>query len=165
MRAFLRVFTFSVLVDVTFCALILRLLLGWLVDNPRLARLLGLLFLLACFFLGVQRSDLPATQILTAVLIIPMACLAVLNFVPDLRRAYQAATLRRLFTPRRAGVDNAVPGLASALVEMAGALRGALLVFPPGRRRRRLPQWRRGVRRPGHQVAPALPDPPRLPPA
>ncbi len=130
--AFLHVFTFWTALDMALCALVLRLVAGWLIGNPRLARLLVILLCLAGFFAAVQRANLPVTQVLTDALVLPAAFLAVFNFLPDLRRAYQAATLRQIFAKPRGGGNDPLPALASALADLARLRRGVLLVFPQG---------------------------------
>ncbi len=127
-----HLFSWVTLLDVTFCTLIVRMLLGWLIGNQRLARLLLILLGLATFFFFVQRSNLMVTQILTTALIVPAACLVVLSFLPDLRRAYQTASLRQLFASRPIVQDNPIPALAAAIVELARVRCGTLLIFPKG---------------------------------
>jgi len=132
LKALLHAFSLATVVDVALATLIVRLLLGWLMGNRRLARLLVILLGLAGFLFFVQRANLPVTQILAAALVVPVACLAVMNFLPDLRRAYQAASLRRLFARRDADQENPLPALTAAVVELARLRRGAILVFPRG---------------------------------
>ena len=127
-----HLFSWVTLLDVTFCTLIVRMLLGWLIGNQRLARLLLTLLGLAVFFFFVERSSLMVTQILTTALIVPAACLVVLSFLPDLRRAYQNASLRQLFASRPIVQDNPIPALAAAIVELARSRCGTLLIFPKG---------------------------------
>ncbi len=131
--AFFRVLTFWTILDLALCALILRLVAGWLLGNPRLAKLLVILLCLAGFFAVVQRNNVPVTRLLTDALVLPAAFLAVFNFLPDLRRAYQAATLRQIFahpvngSVRWSDIESLFVALGGEVTEREGSRVGVFL--------------------------------------
>jgi len=129
---FLGSVSVAVLVDILFCALILRVVFGWVFSNPRLGQLALILLGIAAAFISVQKFELPVTQILVTALVVPTTALVVLNFLPDLRRSWQTATLRRLFGQRTTGGNNPIPALSAALAELARQRLGAILIFPKG---------------------------------
>ncbi|SDT86835.1 Diadenylate cyclase (c-di-AMP synthetase), DisA_N domain [Verrucomicrobium sp. GAS474] len=122
----------SVIADIVLCVLIFRIMFGWIFSNPRLGRFVGILLGFAAFFFTIQKFELPVTQILVAALIVPTVALVVLSFLPDLRRAWQTATLRQLFGHRPVGGNNPIPALSSALAELVRIRRGTILIFPKG---------------------------------
>ncbi|MFH1066519.1 MAG: DNA integrity scanning protein DisA nucleotide-binding domain protein [bacterium] len=119
-----------IVLDVALSGVILRFLMGWLLSNRRIAGLVIILLGLSGFVLAVSRFHMPLTQILTATLAVPIALLLVLIFLPELRHAYQTASVPTFFGARKRRSSEIVPMLTRTLLELAANRRGALLVFP-----------------------------------
>jgi DNA integrity scanning protein DisA with diadenylate cyclase activity len=118
------------LLDIAVCAVVLRVLLGWLVTYPNLVRFALSLVGLAVMVLVIQFSGLPLATILAYVLILPAILLLILSFLPELARVYSNASRGRLFKQGRARSASISEELATGLVELARLRRGALVVLP-----------------------------------
>ena len=78
--------TWIKVVDIVFCALLLRFLMGWLLANRQVARLVITLLSLFVFVFVVNKLNLPLTQILTTAVAVPLTFVLILMFLPDLRQ-------------------------------------------------------------------------------
>jgi len=117
------------LLDIALCAVVLRLIFGWLFEYRRLVRLLiAILSLLAVVYV-VFRLSLPFASLLTVVLILPIAVIAFLSFLPELGRIYQSASRGNIFSFRRGSNPELIPVLKATLTELARKRKGALLVL------------------------------------
>lgn len=116
--------------DVAICTLLLRFVMGWILANRQIARLVIKLLLISVFVLIVNKVNLPLSQALTAYVALPVAALLVLMFIPEIKRAYQVTNLDRFFSLPQPSQGDTVQALAHALLELAQKKRGALLVFP-----------------------------------
>ena len=122
--------TWIKVIDIVFCALLLRFLMGWLLANRQVARLVITLLALFIFVFVVNKLHLPLTQILTTAVAVPLTLVLILMFLPDLRRAFQTNSIKRLFFLYKSEKEEISPSLIDALVELVHARCGALIVFP-----------------------------------
>ncbi|MEM9399176.1 MAG: diadenylate cyclase [Verrucomicrobiota bacterium] len=119
-------------IDVAVCALLLRIVLGWLVTYRRLLWLLLSVIGLAIAVSLIYYFKLPFANILVAVLLAPILIIIILSFLPELSRVYQAASHGNLFGARGQVSREIIPILGDALSEMAEIRRGGLIVLPRG---------------------------------
>jgi len=116
------------ILDIAFCAVVLRLIFGWLLEYRRLVRLLIALTALFGVVYVVYRLALPFASLLTVVLILPIAIIAFLSFLPELGRIYQSASRGNIFGFKRGNTLELVPVFKETLVELARKRKGALFV-------------------------------------
>lgn len=117
------------LLDIAFCAVVLRLIFGWLFEYRRLVRLLVAMAVLMGVVYAVYRLALPFASLLTVVLILPIAVIAFLSFLPELGRIYQSASRGNIFGFRRGPNMELIPVLKATLSELARKKKGALFVL------------------------------------
>jgi len=122
--------SWTTIIDICVCAVLLRILLQWLLANRQVARLVLTLLALFLLVLVVNKFQLPLTQLLTAALTVPLAFVLLLMHLPELRRAFQTGYNRRLFFLFAGEKDDVSPAVIQALVELAQLRCGALIVFP-----------------------------------
>jgi uncharacterized protein (TIGR00159 family) len=122
--------TWIKIIDIVFCAVLLRFLMGWLLANRQVARLVITLLSLFIFVFVVNKLSLPLTQILTTAVAVPLTLILILMFLPDLRRAFQTSSIKRLFFLYKSEKEEINPSLIHALFELAQIRCGAIIVFP-----------------------------------
>ncbi len=116
--------------DIALCAIVFRVLMGWLLSYRRLGRLILMLLGLAALLAFILFVRLPFARILGILLLIPVLALLVLSLAPEVRRMFEGLSLRHLVFGRRANAVRVAPILAATLAHMARNHVGALLVLP-----------------------------------
>ena len=118
------------ILDVTFCAIVLRIIMGWLVAYPRLLRLIFTVLLIGLFTVAIYMLDLPFSMLLTFIVALPVSVIVFLSFLPELSRIYQAASRGNLLRPRVFQSEETLRELSLALVDLVKQRQGAIFVFP-----------------------------------
>lgn len=116
--------------DVLVCALILRVVLGWVVASRAIIRFLALLALVLIFTVAVLLLELPFARLLALGLVGPAVVVFIFSLIPEIRRSVQRFRFSQLFSPRRAGDQDLAGELADALIDLSEMRRGALIVLP-----------------------------------
>jgi hypothetical protein len=86
--------------DMVLCAVVLRILMGWLLAYPRLLNLIYSALIFGFFAAVVIWLRLPFSILLTIPLLLLIAVALLLSFLPELTRIYQSASRGNLFRPR-----------------------------------------------------------------
>ncbi|MEM6822162.1 MAG: DNA integrity scanning protein DisA nucleotide-binding domain protein [Verrucomicrobiota bacterium] len=121
------------LLDVVLCAIVLRIILGWLLAYPRLIRLMASLVIVVSFGVLIYFLELQLAGILVLLFLVPVVVILFLSFLPELSRVYQAASRGNLFRPRIFQGEEILSDLAEALIQFKQRHLGCLLVFPGNR--------------------------------
>ena len=118
-----------VIIDILVCTVLIRFVLGWILANRNLLRLVLSLILLSVGVLLVNNFHLPLAQWLSATVALPLAILLISVFLPDVRSAYYASTANVLHFLKKQAYPEISQIVAEALLELAQRRWGALLVF------------------------------------
>ncbi|MDD5262389.1 MAG: DNA integrity scanning protein DisA nucleotide-binding domain protein [Methylacidiphilales bacterium] len=117
------------ILDITLCAVGLRIIMGWLLAYPRLLRLIFTVLLILLFAAAIYALNLPFAMLLTFIVALPVSVLVFLSFLPELSRIYQAASRGNLFRPKVFQSEETLAELSLALVDLVKQRTGALFVF------------------------------------
>ncbi len=116
--------------DAACFAVLVRFVLGWILANRSVARMLLMLLALSAVVFLLNRLDLPLTKWLTASLAVPAGLIIILGHFGDLRTAARNLSWDGWFVRRRREGGAPVRAVFSALREFARQRTGALLVLP-----------------------------------
>ncbi len=122
--------TFIHLVDILLCTLILRIIVGWIISYTKLVRLISTIIALISIIVVIVSLQLPFAMIIGLLLIVPTLVVAILSYVPELSRIYQAASKGNLLGLKIHHSSHIIPQLRDTLHEMVQKHRGAIFVFP-----------------------------------
>lgn len=118
---------FTATLDISVCTLVLRIVLGWLVNYPRLLRLVIVLASLSAFGALVEYFKLPVASLYLPYIIIPVILVTLLNYLPDLTRIYKAASRGVILNSQIPTNTRLIPELAKTLHHMTEKRIGAII--------------------------------------
>lgn len=118
--------------DFILALLVVRILIGWVVNSRALARLAVVILALSLLATLINVLNLPLSKILVITVLVPAAALFLIAYSPELRRALNDTGLQMLFGRREPRSRQLIACLADTLHEMARIRRGCLLVLPHG---------------------------------
>ncbi len=116
-------------IDIIFCSILLRVLIGWLISDPKLVRFLLTIIVLAIVLAIIWSLGLPLAEFISIALIIPIVFLLLLSFLPELSRLYAAASRGSILNLRQAYGYDMIHEVAGAIFDLIEKRRGAILVF------------------------------------
>jgi len=116
-------------VDILLCTVVLRIIFGWLLNYPRLLRLVLVLVSLSALVAVVEYFRLPFASSYIFYVVIPVIVVTLLNYLPDLTRIYKSASRGVMFSSRVPTSPRLISELAETLHHMAERRIGAILVI------------------------------------